>query len=173
MRYVHKRLLILTVMLASLCWLNSETAVQASGCSQCDTTQYSCMSSCDSSYHVCISGGNPYGDCAYTYTMCLGACSDAYNQCANQNCGPSGGGGPTCDGMGNGYSRSCAEFQRGNRNDCLANGSSGATYQACMSGGSGSSSDQEYCCDQQINADIQQNCVCQLDSRNPDCVCNP
>lgn len=173
MRYAYKRLLILTVMLISLCWLNAERVVQAGDCSQCESTEYSCMGTCHNIFDMCVGLGLPYGDCVYDYTVCLSGCASAYNQCANQNCGPSGGGGPSCNGDGYGYSHSCAELERGNRNDCLANGSTGATYQGCMSGSSGTSEDREFCCDQQINADIQQNCVCTLDARNPDCVCNP
>jgi hypothetical protein len=131
------------------------------------------MRICNDNYHNCVAT-NPFDDCEFVYTMCLGACSDSYTHCANQNCGPTGGGGMTCDGASTGYSRTCANERRAHLNDCLSGGSSGVivTYQACMTWDEGSA-EREYCCNQQINDDIREDCVCQLDSRNPDCVCNP
>jgi hypothetical protein len=167
MSHVCKRLLVLAVLLFSLTWLTFEADAQGSSCSACTDTYFSCFASCEQARQDCVNRGDP--DCTFAASICNSGCDDAYSSCRHQNCGGGGGGGVSCNGSGNGFSQSCADLERSNRDTCIAFGSSGSTYQTCM----GNYNDPEYCCDQQINADIQANCQCVIDSRNPDCVCNP
>lgn len=168
MSHVYKRLLILAVLVVSLTWLVRNADAQSSNaCLQCTQTWASCLYACEVYRQYCYSEG--WSDCDYFASICGTDCDNAYYICRTQNCGPGGGGGLGCNGSGYGYSQSCANLERGNRASCIAYGSSGSTYQTCMS----NYNDPEYCCDQQINADIQANCQCVMDSRNPDCVCNP
>jgi len=139
----------------------------AAACEQCSDVYFSCLIGCEQARQDCIATGTP--SCNETGLNCSSGCDNSYSACRNQNCGGGGGGGLGCNGSNNGYSQSCANLERGNRDNCIAYGSSGSTYQTCMS----NYNDPEYCCDQQINADIQANCQCVIDSRNPDCVCNP
>lgn len=167
MAHLYRRLLILSVLAFGLTWIIQNADAQSGACEQCHTSYFSCLDSCEQARQDCIARGE--FDCNFYASICSSNCDATFSSCRNQNCGGGGGGGVGCDSSGFGYSQSCADLERGNRDHCIAFGSSGSVYQTCM----GNYNNPEYCCDQQINADIRANCQCVLDSRNPDCVCNP
>lgn len=187
-----KKLLVLLMLITALVICEQESVVvQADACDNCNNTYSNCIGAAAQTFSTCtdsvlefwvncISDCYPYWVCeenaANLDNACWGAytgastsCDNAHTSCLQSDCGGSGGGGhsTTCGDGVHGYSDICVAAAKGQRDVCLSEGCEGddAVCQQCMTNGGS----QAECCNAQADYDIQVNCVCNIDPRNPNC----
>lgn len=188
-----KRLLFLLILITALVICERESVVvQADACDNCNNTYSNCIASAgqsfntclDSSYQFwvdCVNSGYPEWLCDETAddldNVCWSGwanntsnCDSAHFSCLLSDCGGSGGHGPGqggtyCGDGYTGYSEYCYPIHIEQRDLCLSEGSEGSVYQQCI----GNGASQAQCCNEQAQHDIEINCQCLLDPRNPAC----